>query len=179
MANEVSNIYQPEACKNFDVVGVVDRLDRVLYELCTSESATTNDFNEYDRKRFTTMWDEVNRYIKVIQEQTRLDLPHSFPAQYTFKYYTNNVPIDWEAVKNSFVRDLCRLCANSMVQWSRSESADQSNRFIPADEARWDLIYARGVTLVEKYAAEVLPGDKPESSDFELAKRGLPVGVEP
>lgn len=181
MANEVADVYDPEACKNFDVVGAVDRLDRILYELVTSESATTNDFNEFDRTRFMNNWADVNRYIKAIQAQNRLDLPHSFPAMYHFKYYTKAAEpvIDWEGVKNSFVRDLCRLVVNAFVQWSRSESADQSNRFIPADEARWDLLYSRGVTMVETYANEVLPGDRPESSDFEMAKRGLPVGVEP
>ena len=77
-ANEVANMYDPDSCRNFDVVGVVDRLDRVLYELCTSESAVTNEFNKYDRERYTTMTSEVDQYIKVVQEQERLDLPHSY-----------------------------------------------------------------------------------------------------
>lgn len=174
--NEVGNIYDPSTCKNFDVTGCVDRLDRLLYELCTCESASTNDFMEYDQERYLTMWGEVNTYVKAIQQQKRLDLPHTFPASYTFRFYTQQAGLDWEAVKNTFVRDLCRLTASAMAQWSRSESADQSNRFIPADESRWDLIYDRGVAMVEQYAADALPGDKPESSDFELGRRGVPVG---
>jgi len=170
--NEVEDIYQPEQCRNFDVTGVVDRLDRILYELCNSESATTNDFNEYDQARFTTMWGEVQTYITAIQAQSRLDLPHSYPAMYSFRYVSKDTSVDWEGTKNSFVRDLCRLVANAMVQWSRSESADQSNRYIPADENRWNLIFNRGNAMVETYAKEALPGDKPESSDFELGKRG-------
>jgi hypothetical protein len=170
--NEVENVYEPEAVRNFDVTGAVDRLDRTLYELCTSESALTNDFNEYDQKRYLTNWGEINTYINAIQGQDRLDLPHSFPAMYHFRYLSKDTGVDWEAVKNTFVRDLARLCANAMVQLSRSESADQSNKFIPADKTRWDLIYSRGVDMVEQYAKLALPGDKPESADFELAKRG-------
>ena len=184
-ANEVANMYDPDSCRNFDVVGVVDRLDRVLYELCTSESAVTNDFNKYDRERYTTMTSEVDQYIKVVQEQERLDLPHSYPAMYHFNYITSKAlnpqtgePIEWERIKNSFVRDLARLIANSVVQWSRSESADASNKFIPKDVERWDLIYARSEAMVEKYADDVLPGDKPESSDYELGRRGIPTGIE-
>ena len=169
--NEVENIYEPESCRNFDVTGVVDRLDRTLYELCTSESAVTNDFNQYDQKRFTDLWQEVQTYVTAIQDQERLDLPHSFPAMYTFRYVSKDTNVAWETVKNSFVRDLARLVANAMVQWSRSESADQSNRFIPADQNRWDLIFNRGNAMVETYAKVALPGDKPESSDFELGKR--------
>jgi len=184
-ANEVENIYNPDSCRNFDVVGVVDRINRVLYELCTSESAVTNDFNSYDQVRYLTMTGEIDQYIKVIGEQDRLDLPHSYPAMYTFNYITQNAtnpqtgePIAWERIKNSFVRDLARLMANAQVQWSRSESADASNKFIPADVSRWELIYARSVAMVEKYAAEALPGDKPESSDYELGRRGIETGIE-
>ena len=183
--NEVANLYDPDSCRNFDVVGVVDRVNRVLYELCTSESAVTNDFNKYDQERFLTMWGEIDGYIKVIQEQERLDLPHSYPAMYHFNYITSiaqnpqtGEPIEWERIKNSFVRDLARLTANAQVQWSRSESADASNKFIPKDVERWTLIYDRGVAMVEKYADDVLPGDKPESSDYELGRRGIPTGIE-
>ena len=170
--NEVENIYEPVSCRNFDVTGAVDRLDRALYELCVAESAMTNDFNEYDRERFLANWKEVDTYVSAIQGQDRLDLPHSFPAMYHFRYVSSTTGVDWEAVKNTFVRDLARLCANSIVQWSRSESADQSNKFIPADLTRWKLIYARGVDMVEQYAKVALPGDKPESSDFEMGQRG-------
>ena len=170
--NEVENIYEPEQVRNFDVTGAVDRIDRTLYELCTSESAMTNDFNEYDQKRFLANWKEVNTYVTAIMGQDRLDLPHSFPAMYHFRYMSKAAGLDWEAVKNPFVRDLARLSANAMVQWSRSESADQSNKFIPADLNRWTLIFNRGNDMVEQYAAVALPGDKPESSDFELSKRG-------
>ena len=183
--NEVANLYDPEACRNFDVVGVVDRINRALYELCTSESAVTNDFNQFDQGRYLTMTGEIDQYIQVIGEQERLDLPHAYPAQYHFNYITKDAqnlqtgePIAWERIKNSFVRDLARLMANAQVQWSRSESADASNKFIPADVERWKLIYARSTAIVEKYAADVLPGDKPESSDFELGRRGIETGIE-
>ena len=175
--NEVENIYEPPSCRNFDVTGVVDRLDRILYELCTNESATINEFPDADRGRFTTMWGEVDGYVKAIQEQERLDLPHSYPAMYTFRYVSKDAAVQWEKVKNTLVRDLARLTANAMAQWSRSESADASNKFIPADVARWDLIFNRGNAMVEKYAKEALPGDKPESSDFELGRRGVDVGA--
>ena len=171
--SEVENIYEPPSCRNFDVTGAVDRLDRCLYELCTSGSALTNDFDVYDQARFTGNWNEVNTYVTAIQAQDRLDLPHSFPAMYHFRYMSQTAELDWEAVKNPFIRDLARLTANAMVQWSRSESADQSNRYIPADLGRWDLIFARGNDMITLYAKEALPGDKPESSDFELAKRGI------
>jgi hypothetical protein len=181
----MSDLYDPESCRNFDVVGVVDRLDRTLYELCTSESAVTNEYNVYDQERFVTMWGEINTYIGVIAEQERLDLPHSYPAMYHFNYLTQQAtnpqtgqPINWEAIKNSFVRDLARLVANAMVQWSRSESADASNKFIPKDIERWTLIYDRGMAMITRYADEALPGDKPESSDYELGRRGISTGIE-
>ena len=171
--SEVENIYDPDQCRNFDVTGAVDRLDRTLYELCTSGSAVTNDFDPYDQERYLAMWAEVNTYVYAIQDQERLDLPHSVPAMYTFRYVSKDTTVQWESVKNTFVRDLARLTANAMVQWSRSESADQSNRYIPKDLERWTLIYDRGVAMVNTYAKIALPGDKPESSDFELAKRGV------
>ena len=176
MANEIENIYEPEKSRNFDVTGAVDRLDRILYELCVNESAHTNDFNEYDRERFSTQWGEVNTYITTIQNQTRLDLPHSFPAMYSFRYMSREAGVQWENVKNSFVRDLARLTANAMVQWSRSESADQSNRFVTADLERWTKIFNPGNGMIETYADVALPGDKPETSNYELATRGVDTG---
>ena len=169
--NEVENIYNPEECRNFDVTGVVDRLDRVLYGLCNAESATINEFTEDDIGRFRADWAEVNIYITSIMTIDRLDLPHSYPAMYHFRYVSKDAGTQWEEVKNTFVRDVARLTANAMVQWSRSESADASNKYVPADVARWTKIYNRGVQMLDTYVAEAQPGDKPESSDFELEKR--------
>jgi len=174
--NEVENIYDPAGCRNFDVCGTVDRLNRLLYELCTSESAHTNEFNADDQRRFLQMWNEVNVYVTSIQEQDRLDINHAYPAQYTFRYVTQESGIEWENVKNSFVRDLARLSVNAQILWSRSESADASNKFIPADLEKWTKVYDRGVAMVTKYADVVLPGDKPESSDYELNRRGVSTG---
>lgn len=174
MARE--DIYTPVEVKNFDVVGVVDRIDRVTYEMATSESATLNEFMPDDIIRFMRMWNDVNQYITTIDGLARCDLPHSFPAMYSFGYVSKEADVDFESVKNAFIRDLCRLTTNAMIQWSRSESADASNKFLPADKDRWDRMFARGNTMIEQYIEVVKPGDHPESSNYELKTRGIEGG---
>ena len=171
MARE--DIYEPTEIRNFDVVGVVDRIDRVTYELATSESARLNEMMPDDVIRFQRMWNDVNVYITTINNLQRCDLPHAFPAMYSFGYVSKAADVDFESVKNAFVRDLCRLTTNAMIQWSRSESADASNKFLPADKDRWDRMFNRGNTMITDYIEQVKPGDHPESSNYELKTRGI------
>ena len=65
------------------------------------------------------------------------------------------------------VRDFCRLLINAQVNWSRSESADLSNGFFPADVERWTRIVSRINSYIEKYVNEATPIDMPESSTYE------------
>ena len=159
------NVWTPDHVRNMDVVGVVERIDRTIYELMECESSELNSLEEYDIQRVLDYNDALRTYTKVVNEANRMDLPHSYPRFYAIKYITQGV--DYNGTKNRIIRDLVRLYSNGMVQWSRSESADKSNGFYDADYNRFLLIMDRIDGYMQSYIKEATPLDLPESSAFE------------
>ena len=158
-------VWEPDHVRNMDVVGIVERIDRTIYELMESESSELNSLEEYDVKRVLDYNTALRTYADVINAANRMDLPHSYPQMYAIKYITQGV--DYNGTKNRIIRDLVRYYANAMVQWSRSESADKSNGFYDADYNRFILIMDRIDGYMESYIKEATPLDLPESSAFE------------
>ena len=93
--NEVQNPYDPEEIRNFDVVGICDRVSRIVYELVESESASVNMMSVDDLKRLDAAINALNAYVQAINEEERLDLPHSYPAMYKIQYITKE--LNWRA----------------------------------------------------------------------------------
>lgn len=159
------DVWTPDHVRNMDVVGIVERIDRTIYELMESESSNLNSFEEYDIERAVSYNSSLRTYAAVVNDANRMDLPHSYPSMYEIKYITQGV--DYGNTKNRLVRDLVRLYSNAMVQWSRSESADKSNGFYDADYNRFILIMDRIDGYIASYIQEATPLDLPESSAFE------------
>lgn len=167
MADEQENLWEPASIRNMDVVGVCERIDRTMYEISQSESASLNSLEEYDLNRIISYNSALRTYVDVVNQANRMDLPHSYPAQYTIKYICNDANVDYDGTKNRILRDLQRLYANMLLQWSRSESADKSNGFYEADYNRFLLIMDRVDGYIDSYIKEATPLDLPESSTFE------------
>ena len=172
MSNEVENIWDPADIRNMDVVGVCERIDRIMYEMSQSESAKLNSLEEYDIERIIQYNAALRIYVSTVNEANRMDLPHSYPAMYSIKYICSEGNIDYESTKNRIIRDLQRLYANMLVQWSRSESADKSNGFYEADYNRFILIMDRIDGYISSYIKEATPLDLPESSTYEDSING-------
>ena len=170
MANvEGGDIWTPDQVRNLDVVGVVERIDKCMYEIMESESAMLNSIEEYDLERIKSYNAALRNYTEVVYKSNRMDLPHSYPSMYQIKYLTLG-KTEYDETKNKNLRDLLRLYANAMVQWSRSESADKSNGYYDADYSRFELIMDRIDGYINAYVEESTPLDWPESSTFEDAQ---------
>jgi hypothetical protein len=165
-----ADVWTPDAVRNMDVVGIVERIDRIIYELMESESSNLNSLEDEDMTRVTEYNSSLRTYASVVNSSTRLDLPHSYPSMYDIKYVTKGV--DYAGTKNRIIRDLVRLYSNAMVHWSRSESADKSNKFYEKDYVRFLKIMDRIDGYLTAYVAEATPLDLPESSAFEDRSTG-------
>jgi len=166
MTDIANDPWEPKNCSNLNVPGIVERLDRTVYELLESESAHLNDMTADDLKRAQDNSTALRLYVDVIYKMKPLDLPHSFEAMYPIHYSTEGY--DYNAVKNRIIRDLSRLMVNAWVQWTRSESADRSNGLYEADYNRWIRILDAYDVMLAEYAAEGTPIDTPANSSYEL-----------
>jgi hypothetical protein len=158
--------WEPTAVSNLNVPGIVERLDRMVYEMLEGESAHLNDLLPDDIKRLIQNSAAIQTYVKVIFEGTALDLPHSYEAMYPIHYATKGY--DYDAVKNKSLRDLTRLLVNAWVQWSRSESADRSNALYEDDYIRFVRIMEAYDNMIAAYVTEATPLDTPASSQYEI-----------
>ena len=162
---ELSNPWSPNEVRNMDICGLVERIDRVIYETMTSESSALNELNEFDVQRQINYSASLRAYASTMNSASVMDLPHSYPHMYKIHYATEEV--DVEDIKNKGLRDIIRFYLNAMVQLSRSESADKSNAFHPADYTRFLLIMDRIDQYISSYLQSTLPVDFPKSSEFE------------
>ena len=166
----LSNPHEPTHVRNMDVVGIVERLDRASFDVMEFESASLNEVTEYDLARIRQYNAVLRTYASVVNSATNMDLPHSYPHMYEIKYITTD--LNFDNVKNKVLRDVVRLYANAWVQWSRSESADRSNGWMPSDYDRFIIIMDRLDSYLTEYAAQALPIDLPHSTTFEMESLG-------
>jgi len=164
---DLTNPWSPSEVRNMDICGLVERIDRVIYETMTSESAALNELNSFDVQRQMDYSMALRTYASTMNSASVMDLPHSYPHMYKIHYVTESVDI--EDIKNKGLRDIIRFYVNAMVQLSRSESADKSNAFHPADYGRFLLIMDRIDQYISSYLQSTLPLDFPKSSDYEKA----------
>ena len=157
--------YDPDTVRNMDIVGLVERIDRYVFDMAEFESASLNEIISYDIERLEQYSRALRTYSSMISSASSMDLPHSYPHMYEIKYITKELNPD--NVKNKAIRDLIRLYMNAWVQLSRSESADRSNGFMAADYDRFLLIMDRADQYLATYVQSVLPVDTPHSSSYE------------
>jgi len=156
----------PNSVSNLNIPGIVERCDRLVYEMLESESARLNDILPDYITRFQANGAGLRIYVDVIYGMKPLDLPHSYEAMYPIHYATQGV--DYDAIKNPSIRDLSRLIVNGWVQWTRSESADRSNGLYEADYLRWVRILDAYDAQLKAYVIEATPMDTPATSTYEL-----------
>ena len=158
--------WQPNSVSNMNVPGIVERCDRLVYEMLESESARLNDILEDDLTRFKENGEALILYVETIYKLKPMDLPHSYEAMYPIHYATQDV--DYDAVKCPSIRDLARLLVNAWVQWTRSETADKSNGLYEADYNRWVRIMEAYMSMIDSYIEQAHPLDTPATSSYEL-----------
>jgi hypothetical protein len=162
---KLENPWEPTSVRNMDVVGMVERIDRFAYDIMHFESAQLNEITSFDLERIAAYNEALRNYASTINSAESMDLPHSYPHMYEIHYATSEMELD--TMKNKALRDIIRLYINAWVQWSRSESADKSNSFHPADYNRFILIMNRLDQYIASYVQATLPLDMPESSNYE------------
>ena len=161
----------PNSVSNLNIPGIVERCDRLVYEMLESESARLNDILADDLQRFGDNGKSLRLYVDVIYGMAPMDLPHSYEAMYPIHYATQGV--DYDAIKCPSIRDLSRLIVNGWVQWTRSESADRSNGLYEADYLRWIRIITAYDNMIAAYIKEGTPIDTPATSSYELMSNAL------
>jgi hypothetical protein len=166
MTDIAQDPWVPTNVSNMNIPGIVERMDRMTYEMLESEAAKLNDIPSFDIKRIQDQSAALQGYVKTIYESAPLDLPHSYEAMYPIHYATQGY--DYDATKNKAIRDLARYLVNGWVQWSRSESADRSNGLYPADYNRFVALMATFDNLIDAYIKQYTPLDTPAQSQYEI-----------
>ena len=162
--------HEPTGIKNMDIVGVVERMDRAVYDMGNNNSAETTILLMDDAFRIRDQALVIIGYAAAINEQNHMDTPHS-KTPYTIRWTTVEPLYNFDAIKNELIRDITRYYISGWEQLTRSDSADVSNKWTPNDYGRFEQAMLRVLTTIEGYIAAVedgtLPEDIPQMSNYE------------
>ena len=144
---------------NHDVVGVNDRLNRVITEVYKSASSGVTQFSDADLDRLNSYLDAVDEYHKWVIDTPELDLPESHPKTYTLDAEPAVTKVENDAV-NDIIRILT-VCRSGIVN---SQSARKASGFIGFDSDRLFKNVDKVRKFIADYISKVQPIDNPESS---------------
>lgn len=143
---------------NVDIVGMVQRLDRVIVEVNRSASGNSAVLSVPDAGRWKGYIADLLSYVDWFSEQPNpLDIPETHPAM-----------LDLEAaplvsrVDNLVANDIVRLLIVSRLEVVSSQSSSMSSGMLPFDISRFQSIMARIVAGIDR-AENAEPVDLPES----------------
>ena len=151
--------YDVAEANNYDIIGGVERFDKIIGEIAQSESADGGANSSFDRTRVDTYNAALRAYMSTIAAQTgQVDLPHSYPTAYPIEYWSNTLDV---TVRNPSVRNLLVLYLQGMEQLSKSASAGHSNGITPHDYNRFLLIMDKIEAFLTDYIDQATPIDFP------------------
>ena len=151
--------YEVTEANNYDIIGGVERFDKVIGEIAQSESADGGANSSFDRTRIDSYNAALRAYMATIASQTgQVDLPHSYPTLYPIEYWSNTLDVQ---VRNPSVRNLLVLYMQGMEQLSKSASAGHSNGITPHDYQRFLMIMDKIENFLTDYIDQATPIDMP------------------
>ena len=151
--------YEVTEANNYDIIGGVERFDKVIGEIAQSESADGGAQSSFDRVRIDSYNAVLRSYMATVAAQTGLvDLPHTYPTPYPIKYWSNTLDVE---VRNPASRNLLIMYTQGMEQLSKSASAGHSNGITPHDYQRFVQIMDKIEAFLTDYVDQVTPVDMP------------------
>ena len=144
---------------NHDVVGVNDRLNRIIVEVYKSASNSVTHYSDADLARLNSYLDAIDAYHKWVIDIPELDLPESHP-----KTYTLEAPPVVTKVENDAVNDIGRILAVTRTEIIQSQSAKKASGFISYDSQRLFKNIDKVRKFIADYVSKVQPIDNPESA---------------
>ena len=148
------------ATRNLDIAGLLRRLDRALVEVTKSQSTSINTTLPFDMTRLISYVDSAKAYRVFMTGQPFMDCPETTPIRVEVLCYGQILPMD-----NDSIWDIAQIIDSTMLELSKSQSANISNGFpVPQDGIRFDAYMARIEKLISVYMTPSEPLDYPESS---------------
>ena len=144
---------------NHDVVGINDRINRVITEVYKSASGGVTAFSDADLERLNSYLDAMDAYHKWVIDSPELDLPESHP-----KSYVLDVNPTTTKVENDAVNDIIRILAVCRTEITESQSAKKASGYIKFDSERLFKNVDKVRKFCSDYVAKVQPIDNPESA---------------
>lgn len=152
---------------NSDVVGLVNRMQRFIYEVSHSKSAGVSRFGNFDLARLRKYLAAVKSYQAFVLDEPQLDLPETHPRPYKCDVDPVVPPIESESV-----RDVVRLLEAARDELKGCQSARLPAGLIKFDSDRLTAITTKAERFLDNYVddSSASPLDLPESSP----NRGMP-----
>jgi hypothetical protein len=160
--------YSPSSVRNLQIVELCESLDKAVWEMFGSTSSSLNFINPEDMVRVIRDMAAIRTQAETTKNAPRMDLPYTSPTQYPINWTTEG--LDFNEVTNNGLRSLIRLLVNGWMQWSRSESADNSNGLSDYDYGRFLLIMDNVDAVIDGYLKATGPLDLPASSRYGRAE---------
>lgn len=149
------------AVQNLDMAGLLERLDRVRFEVLKANSSNFDQIMKADRERMNSYLAELQSYANYFAEEPEQDFPESYPDMYTVRYL---VTPEILKVENMGIRDLDRLLEKIIVEMGNSQTARYPAGWHSPDKTRFDKYILRVKSLLEKHLDGVNPMDLPETN---------------
>lgn len=162
-----AEIFEPAAIKNTDIASLAEEMDRIMYEMAYSESASVSTLTEFDYQRLIDYSAKLRTGIETIRNTDRADWPFSYDRMYTITYRTKEIVSG--DVTNPALRWVIRWSSGMIANSTRSESASLSNGLLINDYARLVLALDKLDSYLANYDNEDTQSDRPQSSPFQQA----------
>lgn len=160
------------AILNHDIVGIHNRIVRMIYELYKSQSANSSGVNQFDADRIQSWLNDVRSRIDWTQKEPAVDLPETHPTQFELRAMP-----ELADVENEDINDMIRLCKLGCIELAESASARDPARMNKFDHSRCEAVINKMESLLVNHIAKVTPVDRPESSPrapgISQGRRGL------
>jgi len=147
---------------NFDIAGLLNRMNRFIEECYKSVSSSGSDVNQFDKSRLIKYIDAIDFYHDFVIAEPQLDLPETTPTVYTVR-----AGMETPEVENEMCNDMIRVFKVLRDEMSNCQSARQSSGLIVHDSVRLRAMTERCRQYLIKYINEVAPLDMPESTPQE------------
>jgi hypothetical protein len=156
--NPTNTILQNQTA-NLHVAMIVRLLDRVVKEVCESQSSPLTGTRLADYSRIDQYLTELESFTDFANKLPEADYPKSHPLPVQL-----NEPMKVPAMDNDSLWLLAQLVDTARFEVANSNSSRSPSGFVPADYVRWTQYYSDIRRLVKEHMKVATPTDKPEST---------------
>lgn len=146
---------------NHDLLGLYNRLNRILFEMSKCQSTGTTDINDYDQNRIKSYLDALDNYVAWFRSVPHLDLPETHPREYPLPEAPE---VKREEIENECVADLCTMLTLARDEMCNCQSARLGSGMIDFDFIRFTNVVEKCRVYMNTYVQNVTPLDMPESA---------------